>query len=376
MRRPARSVLLGVVALVAMSSAPGVALRADDAKDAAAQPERLAIRLEPRKTYFFRLTESARLRVPSNRLRIEHLALGVGDAAVVEVGCEVTWEAGVQLIEALPDGGATVWLLPARVSGRSHAGAAQIEDGAERLPGPAFDSDDGGPLSQSPFVGRALKVRLAPDASVVEATAAPLAPAAAGAPPRVDAVTPSSALAFAQRFFQSLPAEPPRAKTSWDTTRQIAPELGPPLDRRIDLGEAVEVATIEKVAPLAVHARIRLMQPSVPPAAPTTPTAEPGSEWRTSVLERELTGLVTISRATGLVESRETSVHVKARRGEVKLPGGTIQAGPGGMTAKLPESAPAQDEVYEIETRLVAVPDAPREPTRRRPPGTPPANGR
>lgn len=343
---------LAAVACAVAALATRAAL-AGDPPPKSAQAEVVTLRLAAGRTYSYRLSQSVSLRVPGTSLRLQHLEFACAPSddgpGTTEISCSSVWEASVQLVRTETDGTVVVSLLPSRVSGASQCAFVRET---------AFDSDD--PQSPRPFplVGRALTVRLTPSGRVIDATPASGAPGAAK-----NAVSPERAAEFARRFFQELPRERPRTKLVWDAMRALVPEFVTPGGSiaRVELGWIGETATIRKSGTLAVDALLRTRFDGEPDA-PVTPVPSDAAEkaaWRPHVLRQELAGEASIDRTTGLVKSRRTSVHVEARRGEIQLKGGRIDVpasvGRPARTIVLPETAPAQDETYEIETLLEAV---------------------
>jgi hypothetical protein len=340
-------VAVAVVLVVAASAST----RTSSADDAAESPQPLALRLAAGATYVYRYVQDATLRVASKELRLPGAAFAAGDDGSLgaQSSLRIEWQVGLKLVEVRADESVVVSLLPLRASGSaSFAGVTSTPPGVRVEPGPTtkFDSDDVDRPSPSPFVGRAIVVKLSPDARVLEATPAPLAPT------RVESISRAAALEFAQRFFQELPTTPPRAKTAWDSRRALAPELGVVQVGRVDLGEVVETATVAKCDALVVAATIRGKAATATPVS-GPPVAGVLSPWRTKVLAADVVGEATIARATGLARTRGTHVVVKAHRDEVTLAGGTfVDGGLIPHRVELPKSLPAQDETYEIETRL------------------------
>jgi hypothetical protein len=339
--------------LVAVSAAP----RASSAEESAPAPQPPTLRLAAGTTYVYRYVQDATLVVRSKELRLEHTAFAGGDDGSLgaKTNLRIEWQVGVKLVEVRSDDSVVVTLLPMRASGAATFGGATPPPPGVRfepIPPMKFDSDDVDRPPPSPFVGRALVVRLSRNAHVLEATPAPLAPTKPGAQPAVEKIGPAAASDFAQRFFQELPTSPPDPKSTWDARRRLSPEIGYVHVDVVDLGAVDETATVTRCEASAFSAAIRGK------AVQATPVAGPSvaSPWRTNVLAADVSGEATISRATGLARSRATRAVVKAHRDEVKLAGGTfVDSGLIPRRIELPKSSPAQDEEYEIETRLECV---------------------
>jgi hypothetical protein len=351
-----RRSLTALAVAVAFSAAPPTS-SADDAADAPAPP---TLRLAAGTTYVYRYVQDATMRVRSKELHLPGVAFAAGDdgSEGARLNLRLEWTVGLTLVEVRPDESIVVSLLPLRATGVASFGdGTPPPPGARVEPMPAvkFDSDDVDRPSPSPFVGRAIVVRLAPNARVLEAKPTPLAPPRPGAPARVEPISRAAAVEFAQRFFQELPTAPPRPKTAWESRRALAPEMGSLQVVRIELGDVVETATVAKCDALVLSATIH-GKPT--PATPDSDAAVESalSKLRSKVLEAESTGDVAVLRATGLARSRTTHVAVKAHRDEIHLAGGTfVDSGLIPHAIEVPKTIPAQDETYEIVTRLELV---------------------
>jgi hypothetical protein len=349
-----------IAAALALFVAVSAASRASSADEAPAAPPGLVLKLEPKTTYVYRYTESVSSTMSARS----------GDAVVDSrppfdwTRCRTSWEVGLTLSETKPDGTLVISLLPMRET----CTASLLDTQPSSL---TFDSDDFKTDRESAFVGRAMRVTVSPSGRVLDAASPDpdwmksVSENDKAATRKVNnAVSPDPAKAFAQRFLQELPTSPPRAATTWECPRSLAPEIADKLgqmagvSRRISkfvmLGDVADKCVVAKRDASAVSATIA-SQGRTNVEKSTKPVRwdplDPSSRLR--LVEWTTSGAVAIDPATGLARTRTTKTRADAWM-NAHLPS---KLGP--LPGVLPllgrtdeRETSAADWTYDIETRL------------------------
>jgi hypothetical protein len=315
---------------------------------AALAPQRAAGPGAPGKTYLYRLTETTTFETkpvlsvdaPSDDVPPGLIEAMAGARPTAKVEC--VWDVGLQLAETRADGSVLASLLPVR-----RRGTRMSFDGEPKR----FDSDD--PRSPSSrFVGRTIRVELSSTGRLLGAEFLHLPPTPGVT---VEVLDPGMAKVFAARFFQELPAAPPRVGLEWEAKRDAGVEsvdtVGFADVQR--LGEFIDKLVLRRAAGHVLGASLisRGKPKGVPSKAPEKPVDF--EQLRSVVTKLEdwlVTGEVEINRATGLLRARTTTSHFVLHRPAIDL---------SALKDKLPNDtssfSPAVDATYDVTSKLEAV---------------------
>jgi hypothetical protein len=318
---------------------------AEDAppKADAAKPLRLALVKD--KTYLYRLRETISVR--------QDVDGGPAGILPIQSRVEILWDAGVSLQRLEADGNVVVSLMPTRVRGEFSESPGRRE---------LFDSDDPKTPVTSPLLGRGICVTLSPAGRVLDATGPAgkrmsAASASGDMRTRLIQFDPVIARPFAQQFFQELPGPPPRAGLTWDGTRSLAPHWLCVATTVVGhaYGDAVEKATVTKLAPEVVTATLRArgtkeVTRSAEPTDLVRVASDRPEDLGEQLEEWLVLGEVRIRRDSGLVESRTATSTIDTHEDAFRLRSDLLPQVPG-----LPKGdivTPASDHTHEVALQL------------------------
>jgi hypothetical protein len=265
-----------LVAAAAVAVAASVALAEDPPKPAA--PAKLALHLAADKTYLYKFSETV------------HAWSATDRGGKTDQHSEANWELEIKLVEAKPDGGAVVSLVVTKVSG--------WYQNLELKEKQQFGSEAVG------YVGGETRVTLSPTARVLEVTGR-IADVTAKDKKEPDRAAEARRAAV-ERFFQTLPAAPPRTGTAWEDSRLLAPDMvqsGQHLE-----GDVPEKATVKKAAADAVTVTLAAKGKKTiakrKPGSTPDPNPKKNGTLAPQLETWSLAGECEISAETGLAQTR------------------------------------------------------------------------